>query len=1681
MTRGALAAIATVACLAAPAAAQPSEVTGVVFVAQPVRAPVRLDQVSAVAPFVPADIAERSGAVEVGPGAAAAVWLDALDVVRVRYPAGAPVRFARIVGRGRINEPGVPVAAGESYLAQPPGRGDAWVVWASRPTRIQVERPIARDARLRWDEVHGELLAWVDRGGPQPALPVSDGAYGVARAIAADAVIGAALVAREPAVARGVAAWRKAGVVGGLLTARPMIAPQLAISPLDDLAGFGGDVTVPDPGATSVRPYHRVRGPRTIAVELDGPGLLRVEARAVLPAPAGGVAIEPPPVAVAVSAAGRRLARRGIAASYAVAPTLVEPPPAFPDKQPLRASEGDFLGDRVAVSVALFPGRHRYAIALEGGDLAVRATTARRRVRLGEALAHDDADAYLAAAAAALPGARSPTAELVRRLIALRAGEVAAAAPVPAGLPPLLALAWHATAPAPDLAAVRAVLGALPWTTGPEVWALVLELARRLPPDDVRAVYRAVHGAPPPSLVPELTALLPRATPLERIRNWPLAAVDSAARAVPLDPAVAAASRAAWRGGEWALVAPTLRDPDADPPAARRWLVETRPLPLTPPRAWRAGDLTRLVPGTPRVVTALPSAIDAGRAALLDIHVAAAAGDAGPIEVRVDGVAFRSYALAAVERLQIAVAPGTHRVELVARPGLRGWVSQLPAGPVAATDSARIQHYWPVALDGERLSYALPAGDLPIPVEIAARVLGGAPVKLVVRGDLGAAIELVLDGGAADATAIPADRAPVAAATPGAAGEEVRTVVRLPPGTRKLWFETADPARVVVAVSARRERTAAPAAAAPRAPAAADLVERVATASRALARDPDDPRIRARRASDLLDLGEAGLAREDLIALLRTPAARREAATDLAALEEELFARLDNFSEPTHVALVAGTAGKPVALAPALLAIAEPAALATWQRAATALRTQGPAAALAAVGERPDDPVAAYLAARALEQRGDLPAAGLAYARLLARTAAWQVGFEAIDVLARVVSDRDRAPPPGLLALTYGIAARLRTTLDHPRVRRALVVAAAQTGWDTLTSVSTSAGQEHLFASTPALPPAPAVVTREAMVSPPWPVRSAHTLTAGNAAVLDLAVAGTARVRAQIHCARLRGGARAAPCVLSAKIDGGEPRPLAAPVGETVDLPLDELRAGRHLVEVALAAANEGDVASVRFVSDRALGALTAPAEGGAHPIRIDRRAKVFVAAQPTPITATVLGPTTLWLQARALAPGPRGPRRVEVIATPRQGPPVSAVLALPATIDADARGEATRALAVSAAADAFLVLPEAGPYAIAVRPDRGELVGRLALRDERRGKIPRLPGPWYAAAPQPAAPFALPTPPAIARITGAPLAPPAAGRFGTVSVEVTASQDHRPDEDLSDRGLDRNSERVFARAETALSYRRALAPGRAWIGLRGVARTREATALVLGGRADLYADDLPLGTTLQLAATSYTQAYSAGRALHVRGDLRLSRRFDASDTVAVIPGVGFAASYLNTTPEIAATAMDEVDPDVYNDYRDAHDLAGTGRLTIRWQPFQDVVGAVGAYATTNADFGGLDHAALTLSGRTLAPLPLLGETLIDLGYRPSYRFADADRAAAYTRHDLTARLEWTLWTGTRGRFVLALWDELLLGATTTRNAFGGVLRFDLTAHRGLADFAPDESPFPSLVECRCYAPLELR
>ncbi|MEJ7602903.1 MAG: hypothetical protein WKG01_33755 [Kofleriaceae bacterium] len=766
--------LAALPAIAAPAR---SEVAGVVFAPQQVRL-VGPAAVTGEPPFVPASSPAASGDIPVGPDRVAAVFLGPLDLVRVRYPKDAQVRFARVIGAGaaraRLVEPGIGATPGTTFLAQPAGRGDVWLIWTERPTTVQVERPMRRTGRLAWDGARDAMVGWVDRGGELPAIPVTEGTFGFLVHARADALLGKAIVATYPKLARAVTNWRKASVVAGLTTLRPMSVQQLRVIPIDDLDGAGADVTIPDPDesdGTSSRAFHRVDRARKFMFEESGPGVLRIEARALIAQPAAPAAT----FELALAIDGRVVERRTTKALVVVAPDPTYPPPAFPARVPLRADEGDFLGERVTISIPLPPGDHRYEISIAGNPVALRVTAARPRVRLGDALHGDhDVESFVDDGKDALAGDRSPGGQLVRRLLDVRAGvRPANGEPIEGTVPPLVELALYA-AGGGDPARVRARAIELLFKLRDEpelVWTLVIELVRTLrergvADAELRSVLGAARVIPPAELVPELLTVLPATTPLERIRSWSVAALDVARRQNPIDPAIERAYEATWRTSEWALVVPSRPAAGELPPVSLRWLVEaTPPVPGEPERPFEPDPKTVAAaaraeaPHRRSGVADRSRARGAARCLRRDLerragadhadgrrqgfpHTRCGAARADPARGRARRA--RDPARGASPDARVAVAPPA--------PG---------ESVVEAKDTARVRTYWPAKNGSKTLRYPLPADDLPGPISIGLRAVARervGPIRVTVRTDAGMSRELTLDLGPLDPMAHPLDR-----------------------------------------------------------------------------------------------------------------------------------------------------------------------------------------------------------------------------------------------------------------------------------------------------------------------------------------------------------------------------------------------------------------------------------------------------------------------------------------------------------------------------------------------------------------------------------------------------------------------------------------------------------------------------------------------------------------------------------------------------------------------------------------------------------------------------------------------------------------------------------------------------------------------------------------------------------
>ena len=1588
MTARRLAVLGCVACLAAPAARGAD--LGVVWIATPVRAPVAPKDASPLYPFVPTAAPETTGPVDVGPDRAAAIWLDPLEVVRVTRRAGAKPRFVRVVGDGRARalaaEPGAPIDERSAYLAQPPGRGDLWLISADADATIVVERPLVRAARTAWNRAEDDVAAWIDRGaGEPPPIPVAAGSAEVVLLLRGQADLAAAMVARQPTLAGPLAAWRKASALLHLWAVRPLLLQHFFLAEPDIPGATGSAALAIDEDIEPDRPYRRVAAGETHAsVTVSGPGVLRVDVRGLADPRV------PRPVSVTVRE-GARVGGAGASdGTPAVRPDDVQPPAAIPDKRPLVTRDGEAVTGLARAAVAVPPGKHTFAVTLSGGPLLVRPVWATRRPRF----------AHAPSVAALLDDAR-------------RGGPAAAAL---------------ADGKLPDVPA-----GASPALYG---W-LVVENARAAA--SPRALLASLRRPLPAEALPALAELLPEPTLLERLRVQEAGALALAFRARFYDPGVTEPYRAAWRGGVWSVVPPGGAD-DPDRPNPWTWLdaaAEGPTFPALPPPPREQATLFR-VPLAAKVTVAIPpSPHDPARPGVIPVYVATTADAPGPFTLTVDGVAFPGIGLAPVERMEIAAPPGNHDIRVEAPPGSDAWVGLTPAQPLEA---AALRRYWPTTA---RAHWPLPDAHVPGAVRVELRAPAGTdgPLAVEIRSDTGERRMLRFEPGGEDPQALPVD-------APGLVSGGVTLVFEPPTGTRELWIDCERElyAQVAVRRAGDPTRTATPAAAAP-ARSEADALARIAALTRGIRDRADDTAALVERAHLLLDLQQGDLARQDLLRLARLPAHR------LGPAETELQDRVDAYADPAYVPLPGARDG-PVPLAPGLLALgADAEALAALVPAARAARNDGPAAGAARLPAA--GAIAAWARARLVADVGRQADAGLHLAKLSTQPA---IALEALALLLRAL-EGPRSPPPGTAAAAFGLASRLRQVTDHPTVRRALIVAGAGSRWTSLEGVEASAGLERLLVGDD---PSPLEKVRQALLPTPWPAGAAHTLPPGLSAGLDVTLAGPARLTAQAFCVEVRVSDEATTCRLTFRIDGRELGKMRLEPGKAVALPAEAVGAGRHRLEAALAHSSTGALASVRFLSDRAFPG-TGPAEGAAYPIAIEKPERLWTAEAKRPIVVTVLGPATLRVTARALVAGGATALRVEADS---RDDAVRDGVALDPALDDGARGDGDRRVRVNRAAEGFVLLTQAAPYRVTIRPDRGAALVRLALREDAPGAAPRIPPPWWDGA-SPSA--LLPWPglaPGFSPLDAPTYCAPAPRGLGSVSFELYVGTQPIGEQDAV--GL------FHGLVQVGPTWR-AQPTRNLWLKVAPVVRIHDDTPIAFGITSALYAQALPGDFRLNLQLASYTQNYSGTQAFSFTANARLDRPIPLGGAFSLIPGVGVRGARLTLDRATVVTTGEDTDSEVYNDFTRTHPWTITPRVALAAWPFQDLLANVSFSGTTYRDQKSLDHVSGSLDAYAL--VPVLGETFVHAGYGVNYRFVTADRLEAFLRHELSAALEWSVWTGDEGRFVLGLSDTSYVIAGEWSHVVALGLRYDWTGGRGLTDMLPTEEYFDELTERREYLP----
>ncbi|WP_404370027.1 hypothetical protein ACIHQR_08755 [Corallococcus coralloides] len=1689
-------ALAALPVIAQPAVSQPSVIArseeGMSWQPRAIRGPVALEDLRGHAPYVPGGVPQVTGAMEVTSQQGAAVWLGPLDVVRVTGPAGA-LRFTRVpLSEGgeapelRVEEEGVSERPGRWYLAEPMGAGSIWWVTATKNARIVVERPTPTSTASTEERMRDALLQWVDGKGPRPALAFD--AATRAR-LDVDAALEAEFVKDEPASSAfrtAVRDWRKASA----------LREWALVSPL-----YGRAVRVerPRPTGTEVvldgmdAPWVRPEGKGSVwAMEMEGPGVLSLEARAVL---GNGSPAEAP--TVEVYGVGGVLAQ----AQLTPQPAWAEAPEgaALPDGRTARVlASGERVGIAEEMRVALPPGKHNYRVSWKGPAPLLRARVATRRPTLSEALSHQTHWTELAEKAWEVvkqdPAARPSL--LRQRLVALMPdlargtyGRIKTE-----GLSPLLTVMAALVDGDTDVA-VEALKGA---DASPLAWHLRLLTAKKLldanKPDVAHALLGTAPALPEAGFLTaeasELVARLPLGDPL---RSRELAALELAWRADPLSEDIRRGYRTAWwRASRWSQVTPAPRD-DGTEVKVSHWLDLQG---LEADASMTGSALWPLAAGGTTHVRATGLA---EAPTLLRAYVMTPPGAKVNPVLRVGSNAFPLLPLSAVEPVEIALPPGEHALKLEGEEGTRAFLSLAPAKAEATPgEVGYVRSQWPVKVEKKAVRFRVPDAKLPSPVRVQLRPLNATPGKpLVVRmnTDVGHPRRLVLMPTAASPRHVALDGAK------GTSSAPVSAVVTLPAQAREVWFEPEDPkAQLAVSLSVRRAEvaTSEEPPALPQQPQAGTAYETLQALSRALRTGPDEVEPRLARAELLSSLQEDGFARADVGRLL-------DAQAKLTPEQQRrLLALMDRLSQAApRTVRFAQAITQPTLVSPAFPALDTDSAKLTATSASahnsgtgaqgntslattsTSARSGGTdalsntslaalsaqireghtAAALSAVSG--DKSLAGrYLRARLLSASGEDAAGALAMAALYRETGLPQVGLEALGMLERL-QDSPQAWKDGGAPLGAALASQLQAWADHPDVRRMRFTAGRWTRWEGLRDAEETAGSLIATSEAGTDDEDVAMSVRKALLAPPWKLSEAKLLPAGASRVMSLVVKQPRPLGAEVLCGTTpRPGVDAAgTCAFALRVDGRVVRELQVAEGETAILGTRLDVPGRHQVEVVMARAETQQTGLVRFVESE-------EATANARVVAAPQPLSLLRSRPGAPVVMTVLGPTALRVRATALAPA--AGRELLLRSTPlpsgdgtggssaEEGPLMH--LGLPEDADPGLQGASQP---LGRMGETWLLLPSRGPHRVSLESPAGEALvqvqlgvasdpSALAAPSWAQGTTGLEPLPWPAL------------PPSLSLLPEGMPPETRTGGLGMLSAEMGYRSEDVQEGELLNRPLQTG-------LEVRLSLRRELSPGRAWLRFTPEARYPLNQSAVFGGTVAGYVNQLPGDLRLSMQGSVFSQTIDGAMRWSARGRVAADRYVRLSPDVGLIPGLGLTLESMQGGSAVDATRYDQ---NVYWLYGKDHPRRLSPRLSLRWQPFQDHVATLGMSAVSNANLYTVDNAGAYASWAALLGGKLQG-TRVELGYGASQRFQDDHRATAYLRHRVSGRVDWNVWMGKGGnRLMLFAEDRAFLsGPYGMQNMFSLGARWDWTGGRGLQDVTPTEEEFEELLDERRLQP----
>jgi len=1193
-------------------------------------------------------------------------------------------------------------------------------------------------------------------------------------------------------------------------------------------------------------------------------------------------------------------------------------------------------------------------------------------------------------------------------------------------------------------------------------------------------------------------------------RSFALAVLELARAQAPADRGLRGLSLDLWTSSSrWSSRRPK-------PQEAARWPFEPVGEWLVPHQDAAQAELdaaaherswTRLVPGQAVELSATLGSEAGQRLRLMDVYVATPAGEPAPVGIRVDQRRWWSPQLREVVRHRVALTPGVHTVELDGPAHTQAWASLPPAEQDEAVELARREQMWPLPDS----IWALPGPALPGVVRLELRWtqdLPRRPVRITVIevSEAGSTRErtVLFDPPAITSEAFPLHDSP--AVSP-------RHDLSLPiaGSTTALRFEVEDDLPIAASLSLRRSLRAEEAGLPARDTAdewgpdsrfdavfaglpalIGDALDAELSAlSHVLLADPQALDARGRRAALLLMIGETGLARADMIQLEvlsqapDRPIAQRERAE---ALLRELELRLAGLLEPSEIVVTdPGLRAQPELLEPAIAAVVgdDRARLDPWLETWAQTRGGSVEQALALIDARlealapaPDtdtallgalsrahwlseDPSLAREASRAwLELYGRMPGAlGLGRQPVA-------VGIAVLEPL--IVHLGDPASDARDASVGFGLAPELEPFYGHAKLRRMAAIAAQRSDWTTIDHSEANAGFEVLELPVAKLERSPTARVRDALLAAPWGGATSEQLRPGRKGVLAWD-ARPGSVTAQLWCRQLRFDHDSTPADptqprlaelsvrLIGKDEGVVERQLEIADGELTVVKLPITSAGRQQLELSLASDPRWMCAwrAETQASGAGVAALTEP----------HRRARWWTATPGSPVEFTIMGPTTLLLESRAVThAGRTEPSKllVEVERLDFSKGRATTSLALDAgELALDIRPELAviterrRSFEVAYVNADTVVLTGAGPHRVTLRSDRGRLLIRARMRHDQPESLPpvqvgvRMRGRGAS----PADPRrTLNTPPIFARDEPDPIR----NRIGTFDGLIRIGLDELGDAaDLDLR---------FGVAAT-VGWRRELIDDTLWVRVAARLRTREGSPVAAGGLIGLGARVPGLRIRLGALVDVLAHAFSGRAEASVRATGFIDRPTWLSRRLLLLPRLSAGWRWQSLNPERVAATDGTLTPHplVYQRYIHDHPLLLRPELLLRAYPFQDLALWSRASLFPDSDLRSIDHINLELGfdgiGRQPHPwLPTWGAS-----YQASLRF-DSLGQPFYVRHGVAVELGLAVWVLDTLRITTGVsnqvyWSEF----SPLRDVIELWLRIDAPNGRRMRDFGPGE------------------